>query len=286
MNGAADSLLRNDSLRRAVEDLFLQGAHFGPAEAADTLQTIAPPTTAVDLFGAGATLSVNATTLADAPPLTANPLFQCFVLALAVVYTLLICHHPSEIYTLFTRSPLDTTSGKRTIDAHSGSGQTQFLNFIGLTGLLLAGVLGVKCVDMLLPPQPLPFFAATGISLIAAAALLIIALMQVGALYLIGAVTYSSEFTGELIYLKRTIFAMMAVAVTPALLFFALSWDETGFIWAYIIIAEVIMALLIFLRRSFLLFMYKKISISHWFLYLCAIEIFPISLFWLLLVRE
>lgn len=285
MNGAADSLLRNDSLRRAVEDLFLQGAHFGPAEAADTLQTIVPPTTAADLFGAGATLAANATALTTAPPLTANPLFQCFVLALAVIYTLLICHHTDEIYTLFARSPLDAISGKRTIDTHSGGEQTQFLNFIGMTGLLLIGVLCVKCMDLLLPPQPLPFFATIGISLIASAALLIIALVQVGTLHLIGAVTYSSEFTRELIYLKRTIFAMMAIAVTPALLFFALSPAETEFIWIYIIIAEAIMALLVFLRRSFLLFMYKKISILHWFLYLCTIEIFPISLLWLLLVR-
>ena len=43
--------------------------------------------------------------------------------------------------------------------------------------------------------------------------------------------------------------------------------------------------LLLYLKESLMLFLSKKISILHWFLYLCAVEIFPVSFVWLSLTR-
>ncbi|MBP3497475.1 MAG: DUF4271 domain-containing protein, partial [Alistipes sp.] len=37
-------------------------------------------------------------------------------------------------------------------------------------------------------------------------------------------------------------------------------------------------ATIIFIKESFLFFVSQKISILHWILYLCALEIFPLSL--------
>ena len=41
----------------------------------------------------------------------------------------------------------------------------------------------------------------------------------------------------------------------------------------------------VYLKESLMLFLSKKISILHWFLYLCAVEIFPVSFVWLSLTR-
>ena len=45
------------------------------------------------------------------------------------------------------------------------------------------------------------------------------------------------------------------------------------------------MTAFLYLKESLNLFISKKISILHWFLYLCTVEIFPVSLLWLSLVR-
>ncbi|MBQ5352799.1 MAG: DUF4271 domain-containing protein, partial [Alistipes sp.] len=37
-------------------------------------------------------------------------------------------------------------------------------------------------------------------------------------------------------------------------------------------------ALILFVKETFLFFVSQKISILHWILYLCALEIFPLSL--------
>ena len=75
------------------------------------------------------------------------------------------------------------------------------------------------------------------------------------------------------------------IVISPALLLFALCPRSTGGLWFCIIVIELIITVGLYLRETLNLFIAKKISILHWFLYLCTVEIFPISLLWLLTVR-
>ena len=61
--------------------------------------------------------------------------------------------------------------------------------------------------------------------------------------------------------------------------------DLTGDVWFCIIVIELLATVFLYLRETLNLFLSKKISILHWILYLCTVEIFPISLIGLLAAR-
>lgn len=46
-----------------------------------------------------------------------------------------------------------------------------------------------------------------------------------------------------------------------------------------------IVTAILYLREVLNLFISKKVSILHWILYLCIVEVFPVSLLWLLVAR-
>lgn len=97
--------------------------------------------------------------------------------------------------------------------------------------------------------------------------------------------TVSQPFVSQLMLLRRTYFALAVIVTSPALLLFALCPRGTGNVWFTVITIELAMTAFLYLKESLNLFISKKISILHWFLYLCAVEIFPVSLLWLSLVR-
>ncbi|MEG1405358.1 MAG: DUF4271 domain-containing protein, partial [Alistipes sp.] len=127
---------------------------------------------------------------------------------------------------------------------------------------------------------------AAGVNLIATAALMIVFMAQIVVLYLIGATTLTQTFSHELIYIKRSMLALATILMTPMVLFYTFSPIGTGQIWIYIILSGGIIITILFLLRTLTLFLSQKISILHWFLYLCTVELLPISLLWLLIARQ
>ena len=53
----------------------------------------------------------------------------------------------------------------------------------------------------------------------------------------------------------------------------------------YISVAICSVSLILFIKETFLLFRAQRFSIFHWILYLCALEIFPLSLLLAPIVR-
>ncbi|MEG2366336.1 MAG: DUF4271 domain-containing protein, partial [Alistipes sp.] len=136
------------------------------------------------------------------------------------------------------------------------------------------------------PAGALPHGAAAGVALLAAASILFVIFAQVCLLLLIGAVTLTQGFIHELVYIKRTMLALTAILTIPVVIFYVPSPLSAGRVWAYILLAEMLTITFFFLWRTFALFLSKKISILHWFLYLCTVELLPISLLWLLIARQ
>ena len=99
------------------------------------------------------------------------------------------------------------------------------------------------------------------------------------------ALTLSQPFIAQLMLLKRTCFALGMILISPPLLLFALCPQGTGGVWFCIIAVELAAAAALYLKETLNLFLSKKVSILHWFLYLCTVEVFPVSLLWLLAVR-
>ena len=91
------------------------------------------------------------------------------------------------------------------------------------------------------------------------------------AVRLAGAVTLTQPFISQLMLLKRTYFALGVIVISPALLLFALCPQGTGGLWFCIIVVELIVAAVLYLKETLNLFIAKKVSILHWFLYLCTV---------------
>ena len=224
-----------------------------------------------------------------APPasLTENAAFQSFVLLLAAIYAMLLYRNLGDVRTLLDRISRDTATGQRLSEEPGGSGFSRFLNIATTIGMLFMGVMAVKYGDSLMPSQleTLSHGAVLALSLLATAACYGVVLYQMTVVRLTGAVTLSQPFISQLVLLKRTYFSLGVIVTSPALLLFALCPRGTGNVWFCIIIIELAITAGLYLRETLNLFITKKISILHWFLYLCTVEIFPISLLWLLSVR-
>ena len=220
--------------------------------------------------------------------LTENPVFQGFVLLLAVTYAMLLYRNLGDVRLLLTRVSRDRATGERLSEDPGGSGFPRFLNIATTIGMLFMGVMVVKYGDSLMPEHLtdlLSHGAVLALSLLATLACIGVVLFQLAAVRLAGAVTLSQPFISQIVLLKRTYFTLAVIITSPVLLLFALCPRGTGGVWFCIIVIELIVTAILYLREVLNLFISKKISILHWILYLCTVEVFPISLLWMLAVR-
>lgn len=251
--------------------------------------TVWRDTTSAALFGEAST-TAEPLRIPPAPPvsLTENAVFQSFVLLLAATYAMLLYRNLGDVRTLLDRISRDTATGQRLSEDPGGSGFSRFLNIATAIGMLFMGVMVVKYGDSLMPRElgeMLSHGAVLAMSLLATLACCGVVIYQMAAVRLAGAVTLSQPFISQLVLLKRTYFALAVIVTSPALLLFALCPRGTGGVWFCVIAIELTVTAILYLRETLNLFISKKISILHWFLYLCTVEVFPISLLWLLAAR-
>lgn len=281
---AADSLtsgaIQGDSLPFFSPETFVR-----PAEA-DSPWRDAPAET---VFGT-ASVPAHASPLQgmQAPSLTGNPVFQSFVLLLAVTYAMLLYRNLGDMRLLLTRVSRDRATGERLTEDPGGSGFSRFLNIATTIGMLFVGVMTVKYGDSLMPDyliETLPQGAVLALCLLSTLAFAGVAVFQLAAVRLTGAVTLTQPFVSQLVLLKRTYFTLGVIVTSPFLLLFALCPRGTGSAWFCIIVIGLLATVILYLKEVLNLFISKKVSILHWFLYLCIVEIFPFSLLWLLAAR-
>ena len=220
--------------------------------------------------------------------LTDNAVFQGFVLLLAATYATLLYRNLGDVKTLLNRISRESASGERLSEEPGASGFSRFLNVSTAIGMLFMGIIVVKYGDTLMPPElgkALSHGAVLALSLLATLAWFLIILFQSSAIRIAGAITLSQDFITQLALLRRTYFALAVLITSPPLLLFALCPRGTGGVWFICVAVELIITAVLYLKESLNLFISKKISILHWFLYLCTVEVFPISLLWLLATR-
>lgn len=220
--------------------------------------------------------------------LTDNAVFQGFVLLLAGTYATLLYRNIGDIRMLLGHISREQAGGVRLSEDPGSSGFTRFLNLATAIGMLFLGIVAVKYGDSIMPPalsEALSHGAVLALSLIATLACAAIFALQKGFLQLVGAITASQHTVSQLWFLRRTYFVLGIIVTSPALLLFALCPRGSGDVWFCVIAIELAITVILYLRETLYLFISKKISILHWILYLCAVEIFPISLIWLLVTR-
>lgn len=109
-------------------------------------------------------------------------------------------------------------------------------------------------------------------------AIVFIFLGEFVALQIIGFISERRRFCIHLLHTKLMNMCVGIAAILPVGLVFLLSPDPLARTAFSIMAIECLILLIIFVKETFLLFVSEKISILHWILYLCALEIFPASL--------
>ncbi len=220
--------------------------------------------------------------------LTGNVVYQGFVLTLALTYAILLYRNLGDIRTLLDRISRDAASGERIAEDPGSNGFSRFLNITSAIGMLFIAVLIIKYSDSLIPTQltgMLPHTAIVALSLLTLVAWCGIMLYQTVLMRVVGAITLSEPFIAQLALIKRSYFALLVIITSPPLLLFALCPHGTGNVWFYTVLVATLLVIFGYLKETLNLFLAKKISILHWFLYLCIVEILPISFLCLLAVR-
>lgn len=243
-----------------------------------------------EFFGQQSLLAAPRPAAQQQPRLTDELPFQGLVLLLTLLFGLLLYRNPGDMRALVGRVAFERRDSERTSDESGNAGFTRFLNIALALGFLLAGVTAVRLCDR-------PDIAQELLSMGNGSTLSLLLALGVGLLFLlvylygilllraVGGVTLTSGFTTQLIRIKRGYAALGAIILAPVILLFALSPLGSDTIWAGLLTAGWLITFLLYLRETFALFISKKISILLWILYLCAVEIFPVTLLWLLVVR-
>ncbi len=113
---------------------------------------------------------------------------------------------------------------------------------------------------------------------IALAGILLTMLGERFLLYLVGVVSERSDVCNEIWHTKLLYFSIVVVLLSPMLILALLTEHTTAQIALCASVAICLLSLILFIKETFLLFRTQRFSIFHWILYLCALEIFPLSL--------
>lgn len=104
-------------------------------------------------------------------------------------------------------------------------------------------------------------------------------------LSIVGAISGRNDACNTIWHIKILHFSITIILISP-LLILALLTDGLGAnIALYSSIAVCSLTLFSFIKETFLLFRIERFSIFHWILYLCALELFPLSLLLAPIVR-
>lgn len=226
-----------------------------------------------------------------APPAPAEPTFSggfsALVLLLVGLYVQLIYRHPADVSKLLRHLTHDRGSEERLYEDSAGS-FTRFLNLCSLLGVGMVGAIVVRLCSAQIPAEHLALMPQTAAALWVVA---LIAALAVAILYrvlvatAVGVLTFTRPLFERLYLIKRMMLALFTVMATPVTALWLLARDRLAVVWLVVIFIELIVALVLYLYETRQLFLSKKISILHWILYLCGVEIFPLSLLWLLVGR-
>jgi hypothetical protein len=234
---------------------------------------------AEELFGATSTLVSQGETLADCGISSLGTIYQIVtgIIALLFIFTL-VKYLPMFSY-LITAS---LNFGRGRVDLHVISSEARNIEiFTSIAGLSL---LALTVMRLIVLPEINPHYVAEysfspwligGVSL---AATFLLILCERGALYLIGLVSGNANACKDIWHIKLLYFSTTIILLTPLLILALLTEGLIAKIALYCSVAVCSISLILFIKETFLLFRAQRFSIFHWILYLCALEIFPVSL--------
>lgn len=214
-------------------------------------------------------------------------LYQIVAAVAAIVFTFILVRYAGALTHIILISVLGRD--KRTSVQLLTSDVRNIEIATSLLGVLLISliVMRLSIVDSLQPLfAPLSMLSNWGIAGITLAAIVGVILAERILLWIVGAVSSRNDVCNGIWHIKLLHFSCVILLTSPLLLVMLLSSGVIARIAFYASVAICFISLFLFIKETFLLFRTQRVSIFHWFLYLCTLEISPLSLLLAPLVRD
>lgn len=218
--------------------------------------------------------------------LTGNTVFSACALLLLMAYLFIMAYF-REIVSELLKAAVNRTRMDKLIGEQNRL-MSQFTTELILCGMLALSLSLVKYMDNILDHSTFCVFSKVELSLAAPAvmfALWAIVIYQHIAVFVVGRLTHNRPFFEQLSMLRRTSAAAGFTFVIPLSLLFVLNNSPLENMVGWLLLAAVTYMIFDIPVKTYRFFNSQKVSILHWFLYLCGVEIFPVSVFLLAAVR-
>ena len=294
---AADSLpVAGDSLSIAGDSLSLTGGSVFAAgdslsASADTV-SLAADTLSAGAAGAAdghvaavvaAVTDGNAATLAE----MAGDVVQNLLVAVVVfLYFFCLYRYFDDVRALFgsvfrrSVAPSERMLERRRSEIFYG-----FLGKLFLIGTCTLGAIASLWADRTVAWEVVGPYACVALPFAAMAAFVAVVAVQYAMLAVAGGITRSWSMMAVLLRIRLIYFVLATVIVLPPVLMWQMNGGTGGEVWLRVACLAAAVAVVMYVRESVTLFNSKKISILHWILYLCIVEIMPFTLLWQIVVR-
>lgn len=294
---AADSLpVAGDSLSIAGDSLSMTGGSVFAAgdslsASADTV-SLAADTLSAGAAGAAdghvaavvaAVTDGNAATLAE----MAGDVVQNLLVAVVVfLYFFCLYRYFDDVRALFgsvfrrSVAPSERMLERRRSEIFYG-----FLGKLFLIGTCTLGAIASLWADRTVAWEAVGPYARVALPFAAMAAFVAVVAVQYAMLAVAGGITRSWSMMAVLLRIRLIYFVLATVIVLPPVLMWQMNGGAGGEVWLRVACLAAAVAVVMYVRESVTLFNSKKISILHWILYLCIVEIMPFTLLWQIVVR-
>ena len=222
--------------------------------------------------------------------LTENLIFKLFVVAIFAIYCYMLYYYRDSLAALI-KAMKSKLYGEKLIEEKNHS-FALFLHAVGWTGLMACSVLAIRCTALFAGPdgermlQKLPFWGVWLLPVVVMAAIFSILFYQHLLLRAMGGLIRAPLFFEHLRSLRRIVAAAGMIFVAPPVLIFALAPEPAAGKMLYPILILLLLFAFLFVRKTYRYFAGQNVSIFYWILYLCAVEIFPVSVFAVFALRN
>lgn len=287
---AGDSLsIAGDSLSLTGDSVFVAGDSLSGAAdtvslAADTLSAGAAG--AADGHVAAVVAAVtdgNAATLAG---MVGDVVQNLLVAVVVFLYFFCLYRYFDDVRALFgsvfrrSVAPSERMLERRRSEIFYG-----FLGKLFLIGTCTLGAIASLRADRTVAWEAVGPYARVALPFAAMAAFVAVVAVQYAMLAVAGGITRSWSMMAVLLRIRLIYFVLATVIVLPPVLMWQMNGGTGGEVWLRVACLAAAVAVVMYVRESVTLFNSKKISILHWILYLCIVEIMPFTLLWQIVVR-
>ncbi len=232
---------------------------------------------ATDLFGA-ATRLVHGNDLAQQSIFVAtNGALRIIALVLVVAYMLLLMHRADTVRAMIAATvggSLGRQISHKSINPSDRRNLFVALSGMGLITLTAIVVYTIGTRPNLTDMASMNTWALAGIVL---AALLATAAVEFVLLRCIRLLSERADICDGLLKIKLLHFSTFALVILPLSIPYICSSGWHSSVWLCCIVLQATVSIGVFVKESLSLFISQRVSILHWFLYLCSVELLPAS---------